>query len=131
MGLRLTPRDEGFFGLFGRSAAYVVAATDELSAILGAVDGPERKAIAKRIGELENSADEATHEIDLGGGLEMSAEHCATESIDRDLPTFAVEVDHVGVDPLVFNRRHGRSHVACKLSHALLGEQRLYRSSPG
>jgi predicted phosphate transport protein (TIGR00153 family) len=118
VGLRLTPRDEGFFGLFGRSAAYVVAATDELSAILGAVDGPERKAIAKRIGELENSADEATHEIirraqtsfvtpfdrgdvhRLAGALddcidhmEAAADHIRLHAIDEIPPRMGRQVD--------------------------------------
>lgn len=57
------PRDEGFYDLFGRSAAYLVAATEELTSILGAEDDKERRAIAKRIGEIENSGDEVTHEL--------------------------------------------------------------------
>lgn len=63
MGFRLTPRDDAFFDLFGRSAAHLVAAGEELTAMLGAEDDKERKAIAKRIGEIESAADDVTHEI--------------------------------------------------------------------
>lgn len=63
MGFRLTPRVDGFYELFGRAAAPLVEAANELTAILGAVDDRERKTIAKRIGDLENRSDEARQEI--------------------------------------------------------------------
>ena len=63
MAFRLSPKDDGFFDLFGRLAAYLVAATTELTALLGAEDDNERKAIAKRVADLEKSADETSHEV--------------------------------------------------------------------
>ncbi|HQV92615.1 MAG TPA: DUF47 family protein [Phycicoccus sp.] len=63
MAFRLSPKDDGFYDLFGRVAAYLVAATTELTAMVGAEDDDERKAIAKRIADLEKSADEAAHEV--------------------------------------------------------------------
>ena len=63
MGLRLTPRDDGFFELFERAATLIGRAAAELTAILGAQDDKERKAIAKRLAEIESAADEITHDI--------------------------------------------------------------------
>jgi predicted phosphate transport protein (TIGR00153 family) len=63
VGFRFAPRDDAFYDLFGRSAAYLVAGADELTAILGAEDDGERKAIAKRVTELENAADDITHTL--------------------------------------------------------------------
>lgn len=63
MALRLSPKDDAFSDLFGRVADLIVAAADELVGILGATDPDERQTVAKRIGELEKAADEATHEV--------------------------------------------------------------------
>ncbi|KGN36562.1 DUF47 domain-containing protein [Knoellia subterranea] len=63
MGFSLTPKDNGFYELFSSSAAHLVEGAAELTAILGAQSQEEREAIAKRIGEIETSADEATHAL--------------------------------------------------------------------
>ncbi len=63
MAIRLRPQTDGFYDLFGRLAAYHVAAADELTGLLAGIDDAERRAVAQRIGDLEKSADEVTHEI--------------------------------------------------------------------
>lgn len=63
MGFSLTPKDNGFYDLFSSSAAHLVEGAAELTAILGAESQEERETIAKRLTEIETSADEATHEL--------------------------------------------------------------------
>ncbi|MFW5473708.1 DUF47 domain-containing protein [Knoellia sp. CPCC 206450] len=63
MGFRLTPQDTGFYDLFSQSASHLVKGAAELTAILGAQSQEEREAIAKRMDEVETSADESTHEL--------------------------------------------------------------------
>jgi predicted phosphate transport protein (TIGR00153 family) len=63
VAIRLRPQSDGFYDLCGRVAAYHVAAADELTGLLAGGDDTERRAVAKRIGEIEKSADEVTHEI--------------------------------------------------------------------
>jgi len=60
--LRLTPRDTSFFDLLAASAAHLVTGANLLAELLGA-DRPARKALAKKINEVEHLADEATHTI--------------------------------------------------------------------
>lgn len=62
MGFRITPQDTSFYAMFATSADLLVDATRELTKLLGA-DREEIKAIAKRLDELEDVADEATHEL--------------------------------------------------------------------
>ncbi|KGN41601.1 DUF47 domain-containing protein [Knoellia aerolata] len=63
MGFSLTPKETGFYDLFSQSANHLIQGAAELTAILGADTQVEREAIAKRMDEVETSADEATHEI--------------------------------------------------------------------
>ncbi|KGN34311.1 phosphate transport regulator [Knoellia sinensis KCTC 19936] len=63
MGFSLTPKDNGFYELFSSSAAHLIEGAAELTAILGADTQDEREAIAKRLSDVETSADEATHEL--------------------------------------------------------------------
>ncbi|PRY58058.1 hypothetical protein BCF74_11489 [Knoellia remsis] len=63
MGFSLTPKDTGFYDLFSQSAKHLVEGAAELTAILGATSQEERELIAKRLSEVETSADEATHEL--------------------------------------------------------------------
>ncbi len=62
MRLRLTPRDGTFFDLLAASAAHLVIGAGLLGELLGA-DRPTRKAIGRRMAEVEHDADDATHEI--------------------------------------------------------------------
>lgn len=62
MALRLTPKEPAFYRLFGDLANQLVAATGELTSLLGAT-GEERDEILARTHEIENAADEVTHEI--------------------------------------------------------------------
>ena len=63
MAFSLTPKDNGFYDLFSQSAKHLVEGAAELTAILGADSQDERDAIAKKMSEVETSADEATHEL--------------------------------------------------------------------
>jgi uncharacterized protein len=62
VGFRLTPQENGFYDLFAKSASFLVHGSRELTTILG-VEPAEREIVAKRMREIEHSADEATHEI--------------------------------------------------------------------
>ncbi len=62
MGLRITPQDNTFFDLLARSAGKGVEGAEQLTALLAA-EPAEREEIAKRLGDIEHAADEATHEI--------------------------------------------------------------------
>jgi predicted phosphate transport protein (TIGR00153 family) len=59
---RLTPRNTTFYDLFATSAIHLVAATHELTKLLG-VQNDEREASASRMRDLEHAADESTHAI--------------------------------------------------------------------
>lgn len=63
MAFRLTPRDDRFYDLFAGLAAHLVAAADELTSLAGARDDAERKAISKRVSDIENAADDAAHQV--------------------------------------------------------------------
>jgi len=60
--LRLTPRETGFYDLFGRSADNLVAGAKLLKELLGA-DPAARQDVAERMREAEHVGDEVTHEI--------------------------------------------------------------------
>lgn len=62
MGFRITPQDNTFFDLLARSAGKGVEGAEQLTALLAA-EPAEREEIAKRLGDIEHAADEATHEI--------------------------------------------------------------------
>lgn len=62
MGFRITPQDNTFFDLLARSAGKGVEGAEQLTALLAAQPA-EREEIAKRLGDIEHAADEATHEI--------------------------------------------------------------------
>ncbi|MBM6545244.1 DUF47 domain-containing protein [Janibacter sp. YIM B02568] len=62
MGFRVTPQDNTFFDLLARSAAHSVEGAEQLTELLAAPHA-ERAAIAKRLGDIEHGADEATHEV--------------------------------------------------------------------
>ncbi len=63
MGIRLTPKEDGFYDLFTASAAHLVSGARELTNLLAA-DSPEaRGAVVARMRDLEHQADEATHQI--------------------------------------------------------------------
>ncbi|PJI93863.1 DUF47 domain-containing protein [Luteimicrobium subarcticum] len=62
MPLRFTPRDTSFFDLLAELATHLVTGADLLAQLLGA-DRPERKALAKQLGDVEHDADETTHAI--------------------------------------------------------------------
>lgn len=62
MGFRITPQDNTFFELLARSAGKGVEGAEQLTALLAA-QPVEREEIAKRLGDIEHAADEATHEI--------------------------------------------------------------------
>jgi uncharacterized protein len=62
VGFRLTPKENGFYDLFAKSASFLVQGSRELTTILG-VEPAEREVVAKRMREIEHGADEATHEI--------------------------------------------------------------------
>ncbi len=62
MGFRITPQDNTFFDLLARSAGKGVEGAEQLTALLAA-QPVEREEIAKRLGDIEHAADEATHEI--------------------------------------------------------------------
>ncbi|MEO6018933.1 MAG: DUF47 family protein [Knoellia sp.] len=63
MGFSLTPKDNGFYELFSNSADHLILGAEQLTALLGARTQAEREAIADRMGEIETSADEATHAL--------------------------------------------------------------------
>lgn len=63
MAFSLTPKDNGFYDLFSQSAKHLIEGAAELTAILGADSQEERDTIAKRMSDVETSADEATHEL--------------------------------------------------------------------
>jgi uncharacterized protein len=62
VGFRLTPQDTSFFSLFTSSAQLLVEATRELTRFLE-VEPSKRQAVADRLKELEQAADDATHEL--------------------------------------------------------------------
>ncbi len=63
MAFSLTPKDNGFYDLFSKSAKHLTEGAVALTGILGAATQEEREAIAARLSEIETSADEATHEL--------------------------------------------------------------------
>ena len=63
MAIRLTPKDDGFYPLFSAAAAHLTEGVEQLAAILAAETDDDRKAIAKRLDEIESAADESTHRI--------------------------------------------------------------------
>jgi len=60
---RFTPKDDSFYDYFAELAGHLVSGAQELSNILGPVEGAERQANAERMKALESRADEATHAI--------------------------------------------------------------------
>ena len=62
MRIRLTPRQNSFYGMFATSGQNLVTGAALLKDLLGA-DPAERKAIAERMRAAEHAGDEATHAI--------------------------------------------------------------------
>jgi len=62
VGLRLTPQNNSFYGLFATSAKHLVDGARELTTLLGA-EVSDREGIASRMRDIEHAADESTHEI--------------------------------------------------------------------
>lgn len=62
MGLRLSPRDDELYRLFGESAAHVVAAAQELTNLLGSTLSA-RAEVVDRLARIECAADRTTHRI--------------------------------------------------------------------
>lgn len=60
--LRPTSRDHAFYQLLADSARHTVAASEQLTLLLGSPPG-EREALAARLKEIEHEADDATHAI--------------------------------------------------------------------
>jgi len=60
--IRLTPRQNSFYGMFATSGQNLVTGAALLKDLLGA-DPAERKAIAERMRAAEHAGDEATHAI--------------------------------------------------------------------
>ena len=58
---RLLPREEKYFEMFNRQAAYVVEAADQLHQLFD--DFANREVYVSRITEIENQCDEVTHQI--------------------------------------------------------------------
>ncbi len=61
--IRLTPKDDTFFDYFADLAGHLVSGAQELTNILGKVNGDDRRSNAERMKALENRADESTHAI--------------------------------------------------------------------
>ena len=62
MRIRLTPRQNSFYGMFATSGQNLMEGAGLLKELLGAAPG-ERKAIAERMRQCEHAGDEATHAI--------------------------------------------------------------------
>lgn len=58
---RLLPREEKYFELFNRQAAYVVAASEQLHLLFE--DFANRERYVNKVTEIENLCDEVTHEV--------------------------------------------------------------------
>jgi predicted phosphate transport protein (TIGR00153 family) len=63
VAFRLTPKEDGFYELFGVSAGHLVNAAKELTNLLAVETAEERRAVVERLHDLEHLGDESTHEI--------------------------------------------------------------------
>jgi uncharacterized protein len=63
VAFRLTPKEDGFYELFGVSAGHLVNAAKELTNLLAVENAEERRAVVERLHDLEHLGDESTHEI--------------------------------------------------------------------
>ena len=89
MGLRLTPRDDAFYRLFGTAADNVVTGVGLLRELVAA-QPPERESIAERIRTVEHAGDDTTQAI-----IERLDTSFVTPFDREDIYRLAIRVDDV------------------------------------